>query len=135
MANLLDTLIAALGRTRTPRTGIRALVLAYLRFVETEPAQARFIHASAYAGFVPAHPASITTAKAPRIERMLAWLRPHAEAGRVVDLPDSLTEMLLIGPVAQTARQRLAGDPAIDLRQACRHLPEHIWQSLRGPHA
>nr|WP_222109296.1 TetR/AcrR family transcriptional regulator [Streptomyces cupreus] len=135
MADLLDTLIASLERTRTARTGVHAVVVAYLRFAEEQPAKARFIHASAYAGFLPAHTTAIAAAKAPRIERLLSWLRPHVQAGRVVDLPDPLTEMLLIGPVAETARRWLAGDPAIDLRHASRALPERIWQSLRGPRA
>ncbi|MXM68684.1 TetR family transcriptional regulator [Streptomyces sp. HUCO-GS316] len=133
MADLLDTLIASLERTRTARTGVRAVVAAYLRFAEEEPAKARFIHASAYAGFLPAHTAAIAAAKAPRIERLQSWARPHAEAGRIVDLPDPLMEMLLIGPVAETARRWLAGDPTIDLKEASRALPERIWQSLRGP--
>jgi AcrR family transcriptional regulator len=133
MTDLLDTLIAALERARTARSGIRAVVVAYLRFVEEEPAKARFIHASAYAGFLPAHAPTIAAAKAPRMERLLSWLHPHARAGHIVDLPDTLTEMLLIGPVAETARRYLAGDPGIDLRQADRLLPDRIWQSLRGP--
>ncbi|WP_251091427.1 TetR/AcrR family transcriptional regulator [Streptomyces sp. Caat 7-52] len=133
MADLLDALIASLERTRTARTGVRAVVVAYLRFAEEQPAKARFIHASSYAGFLPAHTAAIAAAKAPRIERLQSWARPHAEAGHIVDLPDPLTEMLLIGPVAETARRWLAGDPTIDLKQASRVLPERIWQSLRGP--
>ncbi|GGT57643.1 TetR family transcriptional regulator [Streptomyces kurssanovii] len=133
MADLLDALIASLERTRTARTGVRAVVVAYLRFAEEQPAKARFIHASSYAGFLPAHTAAISAAKAPRIERLQSWARPHAEAGHIVDLPDPLTEMLLIGPVAETARRWLAGDPTIDLKQASRVLPERIWQSLRGP--
>ncbi|WP_367325873.1 TetR/AcrR family transcriptional regulator [Streptomyces sp. HUAS ZL42] len=133
MADLLDALITALERTRTARTGVRAVVVAYLQFAEEQPAKARFIHASAYAGFLPAHTTVVAAAKGPRIERLLTWLRPHVEAGRIVDLPDPLMEMLLIGPVAETARRRLAGDPTIDLQQACRALPERIWQSVRGP--
>ncbi|HET9139022.1 TetR/AcrR family transcriptional regulator [Actinophytocola sp.] len=131
MAELLDTLVAALERTRTPHTGVRAVVRAYLRFVAEHPAQARFIHASAYAGYLPAHAAAIAASKAPRIGRMLAWLAPHVRSGQIVDLPAPLVEMLLIGPVAELSRRWLAGAD-IDLAAAERLLPDRIWASLRA---
>jgi hypothetical protein len=134
MAELLDALIASLEGASTARAGIHAVVVSYLRFVEEHPAAGRFIHASAYATFMPANATAIAEAKAPRIERMLAWVRPHIRAGRVVDLPESLIEMLLIGPVAEVARRWLAGAPDIDLAQATTLLPERVWHSLRGGH-
>jgi AcrR family transcriptional regulator len=131
MAGLLDGIVAALERARTPRGGIRAVVTAYLRFVEESPREARFIHASSYAGYLPAHAAEIDAMKAPRMARMAAWLAPHVRNGSVVDIPDPLTEMLLIGPVAELSRRHLAGAPG-DLAKAARVLPDRIWASLRA---
>ncbi len=130
MTELLDALAAALQDAPTARDGLRALVVAYLRFTQEHRAAAHFIHASSYASFLPAHAGAIAAAKAPKIEAILAWLRPHVQAGRVVDLPGPLTEMLVIGPVAETSRRWLAGTPGIDLTQASRLLPERIWNSL-----
>ncbi|MDP9869575.1 MULTISPECIES: TetR/AcrR family transcriptional regulator [Streptosporangium] len=132
MSELLDTLVAALERSRTARTGVRAFVGAYLRFVQDNRAAAHFIHASSYAGFLPAHAGRIAEAKAPRMRRIADWLRPHVEAGHVIALPDPLTEMLVIGPVAEISRRWLAGAPDVDLAVAARLLPERIWQSVRG---
>jgi hypothetical protein len=50
----------------------------------------------------------------------------------VVDLPDPLTEMLLIGPVAELSRRWLNG-AAIDLTKAAKLLPPRIWSALRTP--
>ncbi|MET0237855.1 MAG: TetR/AcrR family transcriptional regulator, partial [Kibdelosporangium sp.] len=133
MAQLFDSLIAALRRTRTARTGIRAIVVAYLRFTEEQPASARFIHASAYAGYLSAHASQIDAAKAPRLEAVAGWLRPHVASGEIVDLPPVLLEILLIGPVAETARRWLSGVPGVDIGQATRLLPDRIWQSLHPP--
>ncbi|SEG92587.1 DNA-binding transcriptional regulator, AcrR family [Thermomonospora echinospora] len=132
MADLLDAIADALEDARTARAGVQALVRAYLGFVRDNPPAAHFIHASSYAGFLPAHAARIAEAKAPRMARIAAWLRPHVAAGRIVDLPEPLLEMLVIGPVAETARRRLAGDPGIDLAQAARLLPERIWRAVRA---
>jgi hypothetical protein len=40
--------------------------------------------------------------------------------------------MLVIGPVAETARRWLAGAPGIDLTTAAAVLPERIWRSIRA---
>ena len=135
MGALLDEVAAALERSGTARSGVRALVEAYLGFTEGSRPAAHFVHASSYADFLPPNADRIAEAKAPRMARIAAWLRPHVEAGTVLPLPDPLTEMLVIGPVAETARRWLAGDPAVDLAVAARVLPERIWQSVRAPDA
>jgi len=131
MAELLDAIVAALTRARTARGGVRAVVTAYLRFTTAEPARARFIHASAYAGYLPANEAAIAELKAPRLARMARWLAPHVAAGSIVDLPDPLTEMLLIGPVAELSRRWLSG-AELDLDKAARVLPDRIWAALQA---
>ncbi len=148
LSGLLDAVIAALGAVPPgegagPRedgedaearaaAGIEAVVTGYLGFTREHRAAAHFVHASAYAAFLPAHAALVAREKEPRLAGILGWLRPYAEAGLVVELPDGLTEMLVVGPVAETARRWLAGAPGIDLDEACRLLPERIWRSLRA---
>jgi AcrR family transcriptional regulator len=134
MANLLDDITTALERARTARGGVRAVVTTYLTFVADQPAEARFIHASAYASYLPAHEEVITAMKAPRMARMARWLAPHVAAGSIVDLPDPLTEMLLIGPVAELSRRWLNGAD-IDLAKASKLLPDRIWCSLEAHRA
>jgi AcrR family transcriptional regulator len=131
MAALLDTIVDSLARARTPRGGVRAVVTAYLTFVTKQPAQARFIHASAYTAYLPAHAEEIAAMKQPRMARMAAWLAPHVATGSIVDLPDPLTEMLLIGPVAELSRRWLNGAEA-DLAKAARILPDRIWAALQA---
>lgn len=132
MSDLLDRIIARLERTRTARTGVHAVVLAYLGFAEENPAAARFIHASSYASFLPAHLSLLAAAKTPRIERILAWFRPHVAAGRIVDLPEALAETLMIGPPAEFTRRWLSHAPGLHLAEAARVLPERVWRSLRA---
>lgn len=129
MAELLDQIIDDLTRTRTARAGVTAVVTAYLDFVATQPAKARFIHASAYATYLPTHAHMIAEMKQPRMARMAAWLAPHVKAGSIVDLPDPLTEMLLIGPIAELSRRWLNG-ANIDLTKAAKLLPQRIWAAL-----
>ncbi|EME19756.1 TetR/AcrR family transcriptional regulator [Rhodococcus triatomae] len=132
MDDLLVTLIAALHRSRTARTGTRAMAVAYLDWVAAHRTEAHFVHASAYATFVPDHAERLAAAKLPRMLEIAAWLQPHITERRVVDLPLPLIEMLVIGPVAETSRRWLAGAPGIDLEEAARVLPDRIWASVRA---
>ena len=52
-------------------------------------------------------------------------------SGLVHRLTDPLTEMLLIGPVAELSRRWLSGAD-IDLARAAKLLPPRIWAALRG---
>lgn len=133
LGELLDALGDALDAAPTARAGIAALVRTYLAYTAENPAAARFIHDAPSGGYLQAHGAALEAAKRPRLERLLCWLRGHVRAGRIVELPESLHEMLVIGPVAEVARRWLAGAPGIDLGQAARLLPERIWHSVRRP--
>jgi AcrR family transcriptional regulator len=130
MGRLLDALLEALEPLDDARAGVEAMVRAYLRFTRRHRDAAMFIHASAYASFLPAHASVISAEKAPRMARLLAWLRPYLDTGAVATLPVPLIEMLLIGPAAETARRWLSGDPSIDITEAEHALPPRIWRSL-----
>jgi len=132
MAELLGAVAAPLATAPTAEQGIRAIAVAYLAFVADRPAAARFVHVSSASGYLAAHAEPIAAAKKPAIEPIVEWVRPHVLAGRIVDLPDALLEMLIIGPVAETARRYLAGVPGLDLDEAIRVLPERIWRSVRA---
>lgn len=131
MGRLLDALLDALEPLDDAQEGTEAVVRAYLAFTEEHRDAAMFIHASAYAAYLPAHAAVIHAEKLPRMARLLAWLRPRQEAGDIANLSPAMVEMLLIGPVAETARRWLS-DPSIDLGEAARVLPPRIWRSLRS---
>ena len=131
MGELLDAVVTALAGVRSARRGTHAIVRAYLAFAARRAACARFIHASAYASFLPAHADLIARAKAPRLALVRAFYQGHMRAGRVVELPEQLLEMLIIGPVAEVTRRWLAAAPDVNLDEAARLLPERVWRSIR----
>ncbi|MFA1548247.1 TetR/AcrR family transcriptional regulator [Actinomadura chokoriensis] len=131
MAELLDTLLDALDGVTEPRAGVEAATRAYLRFTRERGGAARFIHASAYAAFLPRYAALLAESKAPRIARLTAWIAPHVAAGRVARMSPVMMEMLLVGPVAETARRWLSDPAAVDLDEAAAVLPPRIWRSLQ----
>ncbi len=132
MASLLDFIGNAIEGLTTPRAVVVAIARAYLDFTERERPMATFIHCVPTERFLPEHVALIAAEKAPRLERIVGALRPHARSGAIVALPEPLLEMLIIGPVAEVARRWLAGAPGIDLEEAGRLVPERIWRSVRA---
>ena len=130
-AELLDTLLDVLDGVADPRAGVEAATRAYLRFTRDRSDAARFVHASAYTAFLPEHAAVIAASKGPRMARLIAWMAPHVAAGRVAPLSPAMMEMLLVGPVAETARRWLSDPASADLDEAAAVLPPRIWRSLQ----
>jgi AcrR family transcriptional regulator len=130
MSALLERVAAALRGVSSVRAGVTGVVEAYLRFARSERTQMSFIHASAYASFLPAHAAQIAESKA-RMHEIRAFFAEHSARGRIVPMPDWLLEGLVIGPVAELTRRWLADPSTISLELAREVLPERILASIR----
>ncbi|MEU5434156.1 TetR/AcrR family transcriptional regulator [Streptomyces sp. NPDC020719] len=132
MEQLFAEMTSALSRARTARTGVRAIVTTYLRFTEEHPDAALFLHASAYSGYLATHTEQIRAAKENALRGLVEWMRPRIEAGEIAPLPAPLIDVLILGPVAETARRWLAPTyTGIDLAEASKILPDRIWRSLQ----
>ncbi|MFG3497716.1 TetR/AcrR family transcriptional regulator [Streptomyces sp. NPDC047928] len=131
MEQLFDEMTVAVRRTRTARSGLRALVRAYLRFTAEHRDAALFLHASAYSGYLATHAEEIRAAKAAKLAVIADWTRVRAERGEIAPIPGPLIEVLVMGPVAEAARRWLSSTYELDLDQAARVLPDRIWRSLR----
>ena len=132
LGELLDAVLAALRPAPTAEAGVRAVVLSYLRFSREHPEATTYVHASSYASFRPEANPEIGAALAQRAEELYAWFAPHVAAGRVVDVPLPVLEVLVVGPVAELVRRWLAGAP-LDPVAAEETLPDLVWRAVRGP--
>lgn len=130
LGRLLTEMAASVERSRTARTGIRALVRAYLTFIQENPDAARLLHSSYADRLGMAQARQLRDAQEARLSPLTAWMQQHVDSGEVAPLPMSLVEGLVLGPVVATARRWLAGFDDVDLDQAARLLPERIWRSI-----
>ncbi|GGR83294.1 TetR family transcriptional regulator [Streptomyces aureoverticillatus] len=131
MDQLCDPVVAAVTRSRTARTGIRALVRAYLDFTREHRDVALFLHASVHSRYLAAHAQEVVAAKEAKFAPIAAWLHPRVVAGELAPLPAHFIEILVMGPVAETAQRWLSTTYEVDLDEAVRVLPDRIWRSLR----
>ncbi|MEU8436439.1 TetR/AcrR family transcriptional regulator [Streptomyces sp. NPDC029216] len=131
MGGLFDAMTEAVTRCRTARTGVRALVKAYLEFTRDHRDAALFLHASAYSGYLAGHATEISTAKEAQLGPLMAWMGARMTKGEIRPIPAAVVEVMVMGPTAETAKRWLASTYEMDLDQAVKHLPEAIWRSLQ----
>ncbi|MFJ6479961.1 MULTISPECIES: TetR/AcrR family transcriptional regulator [unclassified Streptomyces] len=129
LERLLKELGAALLHAADARSGIRAVVLAYLDFVQVHPDAARLIHSVTADRLGMAHAREIRDTQEARLTPIGLWIHAHQESGELAELPAPLIESLAMGPVVAVVRRWLTvGD--VDLEEAARELPDHIWRSV-----
>ncbi|ANH92812.1 TetR family transcriptional regulator [Streptomyces sp. SAT1] len=129
-SRLLDALLTALVPTRTLHTGVRALVRAYLAFIQEHRDAALFLHSSGTSRDAMRHGRQVHETQEARLAELAGWLGPRVAAGEIAPLPAPLIEALVMGPVVATARRWLSGAGEVDLEEAVRLLPDRICRSL-----
>lgn len=129
LGRLLNEMLAALEHSRTARTGVRAVVRAYLTFIQEHREAGLLLHSSRADRLTIEEARMLRDAQEARLTPLTAWLAGHVEKGEVAPLPMPLLESLILGPVVGTSRRWLTfGD--VDLDEAARVLPERIWRSI-----
>ena len=114
------------------REGIFAVVAAHVRWVEENPARARFLQQARHGEVVAARAADIAEANRKFGRELGAWMAPHAAAGRLRALPLDLFIALLLGPAQEYVRGRMSGRDSTAPDEAIRQLGAAAWRSL-GP--
>jgi AcrR family transcriptional regulator len=130
LGRLLDELVAALEHTRTAHTGIRALVRAYLNFVQEHRDAALLLHSSYADRQGMADGKRLRDAQEARLSPLAQWAERYVGSGDLAPLPAPLLESLILGPVIGVARRWLSGIDDVDLDQAVVLLPDRIWRAV-----
>ncbi|MEU2716151.1 TetR/AcrR family transcriptional regulator [Streptomyces sp. NPDC007205] len=130
LERLLGELVKALESTRTAHTGIRALVGAYLAFVQEHREAALLLHSSYADRQGMADGRRLRDAQEARLSPLVQWADRYVDSGDLAPLPAPLLESLILGPVVAIARRWLSGIEDVDLDQAAVLLPERIWRAV-----
>ncbi|WP_432590334.1 TetR/AcrR family transcriptional regulator [Streptomyces sp. HD1123-B1] len=129
LGQLLEELATALQATADARSGVRAVVRAYLTFVRTHPDEARLLHSATIDHEFMSRGDQIRDSQEARLTLFALWIHARQDAGELAALPGPLIESLVLGPTTAVARRWLTmGD--VDLEEAARTLPDRIWHSV-----
>lgn len=131
MTSLLDAVVAPLDHASTAQAGIEAMARAYLEWTLEHLEHATLIHAAPM-GAPSYDPTALWAAKGERVARIRAWLLAHIEGGQIVELPEAMYEIVLIGPLAELVRRGIGqGAPRPMIASGLEVLPARIWAALR----
>jgi AcrR family transcriptional regulator len=131
MAGLLDAVIKSTVKSDTLDALINDTVRSYLTWTKNNPDAARFIHASSFADYISRHQELIEPDKFSRIKILNEKLFSSRFKNELSVIPEFMYEILIIGPVAETARRWLSSDSKIDLKKAAQYLPGKILNSIK----
>ncbi|MGW4229142.1 TetR/AcrR family transcriptional regulator [Streptomyces sp. NPDC004980] len=130
LARLLGELATALLGARTARSGIRAVVEAYLAFVQEHRGPALLLHSAVADRRGMERGRELRDAQEARVSALTLWIQARIDSGELAPLPPPLIESLVLGPVVGVARRWLSGIEDVDLDEAARLLPDRIWRSV-----
>ncbi|MEU9759620.1 TetR/AcrR family transcriptional regulator [Streptomyces sp. NPDC047985] len=129
VGRLLDALTRALEQATDARSGVLAVVRAYLDFAQAHPEAARLIHSVTTDHELMTRTGQIRESQEARLTPIAVWIHTHTKSGELAELPAPVIEALVLGPVVAVVRRWLTvGD--VDLTEAERTLPEQIWRSV-----
>ncbi|NVB80038.1 MAG: TetR/AcrR family transcriptional regulator [Kofleriaceae bacterium] len=130
LERMLEAIAGSVLGRRSARAGVRALVEAYLRWVERHPDEARVIYAIAETELLETRRADLAALGARVTAPLAAWFAPHVAAGSVIDLQPGLLEVVLIGPAAEASRRILGGASGYSFDDAIAVLPDAVWRAV-----
>jgi len=122
---------ALLAHRRT-EDGVRALVRAYLDWVQAQPELARFLFAMRHAEFMESAEDELERMQTEAVETASAWMRARMESGELPALAPSVLRAVLYGPAAHFARRLLRGEADADFELAKEQLATAAYAALRG---
>jgi AcrR family transcriptional regulator len=122
--------LESLLRTRSARTGIAALVGAYVDWVVDNPSWATFLFAMRHAPFLADGEGQIGALNADVEARAAGWIADRVRAGELPDLDPGMRVALIFGPCRHWAGAWLRGATATEPQEAKRLLSRAILASL-----
>jgi len=104
------SVLSRVMRQRQAAAGIRAMVQAYLDWVQTQPEYALFLLTHRQAEFIQHVEAEVATLNADFQAQLATWVAPHVQAGVLPRFSSDLYGALIVGPCEYCARHWLMGD-------------------------
>jgi AcrR family transcriptional regulator len=127
------SILTRVMRQRQAAGGIRAMVQAYLDWVQTHPEYALFLLTHRQAEFMQQVEAEVATLNADFQTQLAAWVAPHVQAGVLPPFSSELYGALVMGPCEYCARRWLMGDrQPRTLVQFKRQLAKAVFPALQA---
>lgn len=121
---------AAMDRRLDLRGGLRAILRSYFQWVAENRDWALYLLRVSTADLAAEDAAAIDEVNRTMRANLADWLRPFAERGEIVDLPDDLLASMVYGASTHYARHWLVGRLQLELADAVEFLADAAWKGL-----
>jgi AcrR family transcriptional regulator len=124
--------LQALLRHANAEAGVRALVEAYLEWVESNRKLATFLFTMRHADFLEAVESDLGRIHRESIAAAAEWFRARMLTGELPNLTPDLLRAILYGPAAHYAQRWTRGRADVDMKLAKKQLATAAWHALEG---
>ena len=115
---------------RSAERGVKALVVAYLEWVDENRNLARFLLSMRHASFMSMARSDLDDMNRDVVRKAAEWVRHQVERGDLPDLDPSMYQAIVYGPCSTFARFFLAEQTRVPLDEAKRRLATAAWGAL-----
>ncbi len=105
LESMLEATVRATVVHRDPETGVKALVSAYLRWVETHRDEARIIYGVAEGDLLESYRDELAALGARVVRPLVEWLAPFVASRHIIAMSPALLEVVLIGQPPKLPRR------------------------------
>lgn len=123
--------VAMLDRGLSTEETVREGVAFHLRWVQSHPAEARFLFVEREADVRRAARVEVRRLNQLFFRRVFEWLAAARAAGELRDVSDQIAITLWIGPCQELARMWLIRSAEVPLTDAAEPLGEGAWRALK----
>jgi AcrR family transcriptional regulator len=131
LKDFIEGAVAILDRALTTEETVREGVAYHLRWVQSHPAEARFLFVEREADVRRAAKPEVRRLNRRLFGRVFEWFAAARAAGELRDIPDQLAITLWIGPSQEFSRIWLTRKTGVPLTDATEPLAEGAWRALR----
>jgi AcrR family transcriptional regulator len=131
LEDFIEGAVALLDRGLPTEVTVREGVAYHLSWVESHPAEARFLFVEREADVRRAAKPAVRRLNRRLFKRVFEWLAVARASGEVRDVPDQIAITLWIGPCQELSRMWLTRDTGAPLTDAAESLAEGAWRALR----
>jgi len=124
--------LCELAKHQTARAGVFAIVRHHIQWIHRNPEWARYLNRMRHARFMARMEDQFQQANRSFMESVGQWFGKHIVSGKVKKLPRPIFNSVLMGPLQEYTRIKLAGHSDMDADQTIHYLGEIIWSNLQA---
>lgn len=130
LSALHNEMLRSLTGKQSAETGIKRMVLAYIRWFKQQPDWGLYLFQGLSAQYLEVDGERVREENARLRREMWEWLHPHIASGAIADLPRELYGPLMLGPTREFLQQWLIHRTPANVTRMSHELADAAWRAV-----